>query len=73
MKIHKFNERINWKGEWIPEDGDHPLDKVREYTTKQDLVKELLTVTKKYQGKIKDKTIFDALTEASKKYDQKLK
>jgi len=73
MKIHKFNERIDWKGQWIPEEGDHPLDKVKEYTMKRELVKELYKVAEKYQGKIKDEVIFDSIIEISKKYDKKLK
>ena len=73
MKIQKFNERINWKGEWIPEEGSHPLEKVSEYIQKQELVKELLVVTKKYQGKIKDRTIYDALSDIIRKYDTKIK
>jgi hypothetical protein len=34
---------------------------------KQDLIKELLEVAKRYQGKLKDKTIAEALTEVVKK------
>jgi len=43
---------LNWKGEWIEDES--PFDKISEYTLKKDLVKELLAVTKKYQGRIKD-------------------
>ena len=68
MKINRFNERINWKGEWIPEGDEHPLEKVSEYVQKQQLVKELLEVTKKYQGKIKDTSIIESLTIVTKKY-----
>jgi len=57
---------LNWKGEWIQEES--PFDKAGEYTLKQELVKELLEVTKKYQGRIKDKMIADAAIEVSKKY-----
>lgn len=57
---------FNWKGEWIADES--PFDKAGEYTLKQDLIKELLEVTKKYQGKINDKMIADAVIEVSKKY-----
>jgi hypothetical protein len=57
---------INWKGEWISDES--PIDKACEYSLKQDLVKELLEVAKKYQGRIKDKTIAEAATEVAKKY-----
>ncbi len=67
MNIFRFNERIDWKGQWIP-DKESPLDKVAEYTLKQQLIKELSEVTGKYQGKIKDKTIEEALIVVSKKY-----
>jgi hypothetical protein len=58
---------LNWKGEWI-EDAS-PFDKVSEYTLKKDLIKELLEITKKYQGRIKDKTIAEAAIEVVKKYE----
>jgi len=57
---------FNWKGEWIADES--PFDKAGEYTLKQELIKELLDVTKKYQGRIKDKMIADAALEVSKKY-----
>lgn len=57
---------FNWKGEWIADES--PFDKAGEYTLKQELIKELLEVTKKYQGRIKDKMIADAAIEVSKKY-----
>jgi hypothetical protein len=57
---------LNWKGEWITD--EDPFDKAGEYTLKQDLIKELLEVAKKYQGRIKDKTIADAILEVSRKY-----
>jgi hypothetical protein len=57
---------INWKGEWISDES--PIDKASEYSLKQDLIKELLEVTKKYQGRIKDETIAEAATEVVKKY-----
>jgi len=57
---------FNWKGEWIADES--PFDKAGEYTLKQELIKELLEVTKKYQGRIKDKMIAEAVIEVSKKY-----
>jgi len=57
---------FNWKGEWITDES--PFDKAGEYTLKQELIKELLEVTKKYQGRINDKMISDAVIEVSKKY-----
>ena len=57
---------LNWKGEWISDES--PFDKASEYSLKQDLVKELLEVAKKYQGKIKDNTIAEAASEVVKKY-----
>ncbi len=57
---------LNWKGEWIADES--PLDKANEYSLKQDLIKELLEVAKKYQGIIKDKTIAEAANEVVKKY-----
>ena len=57
---------LNWKGEWVSDDS--PFDKAGEYSLKQDLVKELLEVAKKYQGIIKDKTIAEAANEVVKKY-----
>jgi hypothetical protein len=44
------------------------LDKATEYSLKQDLIKELSEVAKKYQGRIKDKMIAEAATEVAKKY-----
>jgi hypothetical protein len=57
---------IDWKGEWISDES--PFERANEYSLKQDLVKELLEVAKKYQGRIKDKTIAEAATEVVKKY-----
>jgi hypothetical protein len=57
---------FNWKGEWIPDES--PFDRASEYSLKQDLIKELLEVTKKYKGKIKDQTIEEAANEVAKKY-----
>jgi hypothetical protein len=57
---------LNWKGEWISDES--PFDKASEYSLKQDLVKELLEVAKKYQGKIKDNTIAEAASEVANKY-----
>jgi hypothetical protein len=57
---------INWKGEWITKES--PFDKASEYSLKKDLVGELLAVTKRYQGRIKDKTIAEAAGEIARKY-----
>jgi hypothetical protein len=57
---------INWKGEWIPEES--PFEKASEYSLKQDLVKELMEIAKKYQGIIKDETIAEAANEVARKY-----
>jgi hypothetical protein len=57
---------IDWKGEWISDES--PFDRANEYSLKQDLVKELLEVAKKYQGRIKDKSIAEAANEVVKKY-----
>jgi hypothetical protein len=57
---------LNWKGEWISD--EDPFDKAGEYSLKQDLIKELLEVTKKYQGRIKDKIIAEAISEVVNKY-----
>ena len=59
---------LNWKGEWISDES--PFDKASEYSLKQDLIKELLEIAKKYQGRIKDKTIAEAAFEVFKKYKQ---
>jgi hypothetical protein len=58
---------INWKGEWISDES--PFDKASEYSLKQDLIKELLEVAKKYQGIIKDETIAEAAKEVARKYE----
>ncbi|MCX6262365.1 MAG: hypothetical protein NTY95_16305 [Bacteroidia bacterium] len=58
---------INWKGEWISDES--PFDKASEYSLKQDLIKELLGVAKKYQGIIKDETIAEAANEVARKYE----
>jgi hypothetical protein len=57
---------LNWKGEWISDES--PFEKAGEYSLKQDLIKEFLEVSKKYQGRIKDKTIAEAALEVAKKY-----
>ena len=59
--------QLNWKGEWV--ENESPFDKANEYSLKQNLVKELLAVAKKYQGRIKDKTIAEAAREVVKKYE----
>ena len=57
---------LNWKGEWISDES--PFEKAREYSLKQNLLKELLEVTKRYQGRIKDDTIAEAAIEVAGKY-----
>jgi hypothetical protein len=57
---------FNWKGEWISEES--PFEKAGEYSLKQDLIKELMAVARKYQGIIKDKTIAEAANEVVKKF-----
>lgn len=57
---------FNWKGEWISDES--PFEKASEYSLKQDLIKELLEVAKKYQGKINEKTFLEAVNEVIKKY-----
>jgi hypothetical protein len=57
---------LNWKGEWIEDES--PFDKAGEYSLQQELIKELLDVTKNYQGRIKDQTIAEAAIEVAKKY-----
>ena len=58
---------FNWKGEWISDES--PFEKAGEYSLKKEMVKELLEVAEKYQGRIKDKTIADAALEVAKKYN----
>jgi hypothetical protein len=58
---------INWKGEWIPDKS--PFDKAGEYSLKQDLIRELLEVVKKYDGRIKNATIAEAAHEVVKHYE----
>jgi len=57
---------INWRGEWVPDES--PFDRASEYSLKQDLIKELLEVAKKYQGRIKDQLIVEAANQVAKKY-----
>jgi hypothetical protein len=59
--------RLNWKGEWIEDES--PFDKAKEYSLKKELIKELLGVTAKYQGRIKDKMIAEAANEVVKRYN----
>jgi hypothetical protein len=58
---------INWKGDWIPDES--PFDKASEYSLKRELIKELMDVSKKYEGRIKHKTIADAASEVFRKYE----
>ena len=65
-EIKMIMGHLNWKGEWISDES--PFEKAGEYSLKQDLIKELMEVTKKYQGKIKDETIAEAADEVAEKY-----
>ncbi len=67
MKDNTLNGYFNWKGEWIP--GESPFDRARDYSLKQDLVKEILETTKKYEGRINNKVIAEAALEVSRKYE----
>lgn len=58
---------LNWKGEWVP--GESPFDEASEYSLKQDMVKELHEVIEKYRGRVKDKTIAEALRKLAEKYN----
>ena len=58
---------MNWRGEWIQDES--PFDRAGEYSLQQDLIKELLEVAKKYQGRIKDKFIVEAANQVAKKYN----
>jgi hypothetical protein len=58
---------LNWKGEWIPDES--PFDKAGEYSLKQELIKELKEVARKYEGRIKHKTIAAAANEVVRKYE----
>jgi hypothetical protein len=68
MKAKLINERINWKGEWVND--EHPLSKVSEYSLKQDLIKELSDVIKKYHGRLKNENISNALDYLLRKYNR---
>lgn len=67
MKDKTGNGHINWKGEWVP--GESAFDKASEYSLKQDLIRDLLETARKYQGRIKDKTIAEAANEVAKKFE----
>jgi hypothetical protein len=58
---------LNWKGDWIPDES--PFDRAGEYSLKQDLIKELKEVAKKYEGRIKHKAIAAAANEVVRKYE----
>lgn len=57
---------LNWKGEWVSDES--PFERASEYSLKQDLIEEFMSVAKKYQGRIKDKTIAEAAEEVARKY-----
>jgi hypothetical protein len=58
---------LNWKGDWISDES--PFDKAGEYTLKRELIKELMEVAGKYEGRIKYKTIAAAANEVVRKYE----
>ena len=58
---------LNWKGDWIPDES--PFDKAGEYSLKQELIKELKEVAKKYEGRIKYRSIASAAGEIMRKYE----
>lgn len=69
MRAKFVNEHIDWTGKWIP-DKESPFNKASEYSIKQDLIKKILEVTKKYQGILKDETIVNALNSVVRKYSK---
>jgi len=58
---------LNWKGEWIPDES--PFERAGEYSLKQELIKELKEVARKYEGRIKYKIIAEAANEVARKYE----
>jgi hypothetical protein len=58
---------LNWKGEWIQDES--PFDRAGEYSLKQELIKELKAAAKRYEGRIKNKTIAEAAGEVVRKYE----
>ena len=58
---------LNWKGEWIQDES--PFDRAGEYSLKQELIKELKVAAKRYEGRIKYKTIAEAAGEVVRKYE----
>jgi len=58
---------LNWKGEWIQDES--PFDRAGEYSLKQELIKELKAAAKRYEGRIKHKTIAEAAGEVARKYE----
>jgi hypothetical protein len=66
MRAKLINERFDWTGRWIPEES--PFERAGEYSLKQDLIEELSNIVKKYEKRIKDSTIVDALEYVSRKY-----
>jgi hypothetical protein len=57
---------LNWKGEWIPDES--AFEKAREYSLKQELVREFMETARKYQGIVKDSIIAGAAKEVVAKY-----
>ena len=58
---------LNWKGDWIPDES--PFDRAGEYSLKQELIRELKEVAKKYEGRIRHKSIAEAAGEIVRKYE----
>jgi hypothetical protein len=58
---------LNWKGEWIPDES--PFERAGEYFLKQELIKEMKEISKKYEGRIKYKIIAEAASEVARKYE----
>lgn len=67
-ELQDLSERIGWDGKWIPDES--PFEKASEYSLLQDLTKELQEITSKYQGRIKDETIAEALNSIIRKYQR---
>jgi hypothetical protein len=57
---------LNWKGEWVSEES--PFERAGEYSLQQELIKEVIAVTAKYQGRISDEIIAEALQSIIKRY-----
>jgi hypothetical protein len=63
-----IKERIDYRGIWVPDDNESAFEKAAEYSIQQELIKELFALTKKYNGRIKDERIHEALNKVAKTY-----